>query len=344
MELDFRYYKTKGIYTLNGIRTIPLPRGSLELIQDYVGNILGLATKSIFDDAMSTTTYSFLTDLIKTKQLRLRGEEQSEDEIFEIFERMGFGHMGAVSKDIGSYSITVEKGFNSVLGLIKPLNYCFLTDGLLTAIYRIIIGKDIKVSELKCKTTGSSDIDWFEVNILDQTAEFNYISSPEYELGEQNFEKIDLEVSDYGILINSIPVEIVPVIFFPYLFGKLRKIIGMGVYGIQYGIGTTMSKLYLPYPLTNISTKYQSDGFEILSPLAGVGLVKQVKNDFGGIREIEVSDSFNVLHLSQESERRCFLLSGIFTGLSYGLVGTHLKIKEVSCSAMNNPTCTFSFE
>jgi predicted hydrocarbon binding protein len=345
MDLDLRYYRLRGIYILNGIRVVVLPRGSLELMQDYVANILGLATKSIFEEVMATTIHSFLTDLIKTKQLKLRDEEESEYELFSLFKRMGFGTINAVSKDVDSYSVTIDKGFNSIIGLSKGFNYCFQATGLLKAVYRILLEKEVAVTELKCKTTGNSDIDWFEVKVLGENATYNYAQVPPCDLKGQGYEKIEVLLSDTaGAIINSMPVEIIPVIFFPYIFNKLRRIIGMGAYGIQYGMGTTMSKLYIPYPFGNIAIKYRVQGFEILSPLAGVGLVKNIKGDRGGLKELDIFESFNALKLSPEKEKRCSLLSGILTGLSYLFMGTQLKIREIDCSAINNSVCRFSFE
>lgn len=348
MDLDLRYDKTRGIYVLNGLRVMPLPKGSLELIQDYVGAILGLATKSIFEDAMATTVYSFLTDLAKNRQIKIKNDERCEEELFSMFRGLGFGNIGVVSKDINSYSLTMDHSFNSFLSITKPMTYCYQAGGLLTALYRLMLGKDVKVNELKCKTTGNSDIDWFEMIILNEKKEFSYINSPSYPFDAKNpnpdLEKVEISNSEYGVTINSMPVEIVPVIFFPYLFSKLRKIIGMGVYGIQYGIGTTMSKLYVPYSLPQVASKYQVAGFDVLAPLAGVGFVKSIKNDFGGLQEVDVYDSFNALHVDAETEKRCYLLAGILTGLSYFLLGTNLKLKEADCSSVNNSFCKFSFE
>ena len=348
MNLDLRYDKARGIYVLNGLRVIPLPKGGLELIQDYVGNILGLATKSIFEDAMATTIYSFLTDLAKTNQIKIRDNERCEDELFSMFGGLGLGDIGIVSKDISSYSLTMDHNFNSFLGMSKSMTYCFQSGGLLIALYRLMLGKDVKVNELKCKTTGTSDIDWFELTILDDKKDYPYISSPSYPFDSKNpdpnLEKVEISRSEYGITMNSMPMEIVPAIFFPYLFGKLKKIIGMGVYGIQYGIGTTMSKLYTPYPIPDVASKYQVAGFDVLAPLAGVGLVKSIKSNFGGLQEVDVYDSFNALHVDAETEKRCYLLAGIFTGLSYLLLGNNLKLKEIDCSSVNNSFCKFSFE
>lgn len=329
---------------LNGVRVVPLPKGGLELIQDYVGNILGLATKSIFEDVMATTIYSFISDLIKNKQIKLHGGERSEEELFKLMQDIGFGHFNEMSKDVDSYSVTIEKCFNSFFGITKTMNYCFQANGILTAIYRLVLGKDVKANELRCKTTGNADIDWFEVKVIGDRSDYVHVDSPVYDLSELDFEQIQINGSESGTLINSIPVEVVPVTFFPYLFSKLRKIIGMGVYGIQYGIGTALSKLYLPYPLTDIATKYQVNGLEVLSPLAGVGLVQAIKNDFGGLKEVDIYDSFNSLHIDNEVEKRCFLLSGVLAGLSYSLLGTNLKIKELDCAAINNSICKFAFD
>lgn len=343
MDIDLRYYKNKGIYVLNGTRVILLPSGSLELIQDYVSTILGLATKSIFEDAMATTIYSFVQDMINAKTLKLRGE-RSDAELFTLIQDMGLGHISLISKDAGSYSLTIDKCFNSTLSSIKQLNSCFQADGILAALYRLMLEKEVKVTELKCKSTGNSDADLFEVNTTGEKGNYTYIKSPTYQVDDQNFEKIDMLQTEVGVVINSIPVEIVPVIFFPYVFSRLRKIIGMGVYGIQYGIGTTLSKLYMPYPISKVAVKYQVDGFSVLSPLAGVGLVQSVKNDFGGLKEIDIYDSFNSLHTDEEAEKRCFLLSGILTGLSYLIMGTNLKLRETDCAAVNNSVCKFSFD
>ena len=345
METELRYNRVKGIYTLNGFRVILLPKGGLELIQDYVANILGLATKSIFEGAMATAIYSFLTDLIKNKNLKLRNEERTTGEIFQIFKDMGLGSIRIASSDVDSYEITAESGFNSFMGLIKPLPYCFQMSGLLTGVYRLVLKKDVKVNELKCKTMGTSDIDWFELNVLEDKESYTYVPSPNYPVDDGNIdlEKPEITFTDYGISINSIPTEIVPVVFFPYLFEKLKKIIGTGAYGLEYGIGTYLSKLFQPYSLSGIATRYGITGFQILSPLNGIGLITVTKNQFGGLNEIDIYDSFNALHIEPSSEKRCFFLSGLLSGLSYGLVGTTLKLQETDCSAINNSVCKFSF-
>jgi predicted hydrocarbon binding protein len=346
MEIDLRYNRVRGVYLLNGLRVILLPKGGLELIQDYVANILGLATKSIFEDAMAVTIYSFLTDLIKSKNLKMHSEERTTEEIFQLFNSMGLGHIRIASSDVDSYGITAENGFNSFMGLMKPMPYCFQMGGLLTGIYRLILKKSVKVTELKCKSMGTSDIDWFKLDVLEERESYNYIPSPTYTVDDNNsdLEKPEITITDYGISINSIPTEIVPVIFFPYLFEKLKKIIGSGAYGLEYGIGTYLSKLFQPYSLSAITSKYQVAGFEVLSPLDGVGLITSTKNQFGGLNEIDVYDSFNALHIEASPEKRCFFLSGLFSGLSYNLVGTSLKLKETDCSAINNSVCKFSFQ
>jgi hypothetical protein len=222
MDIDLRYHKNKGIYVLNGLRVMLLPRGSLALIQDYVSTILGLATKSIFEEAMATTMYSFIQDLIKSKKLKLHGEKSSE-ELFDLISDLGLGHINSMSKDIGSYSFTIDRCFNSVLSTIKSVNSCFQAGGILVALYRLMLEKDVKVTEAKCKSTGNSDIDWFDVNVIGANGNYSYVSSPIYMMDDQNFEKIEILTAEFGILINSIPVEVIPVIFFPYLFSRLRK-------------------------------------------------------------------------------------------------------------------------
>ncbi|MCL5009956.1 MAG: hypothetical protein M1433_03215 [Candidatus Parvarchaeota archaeon] len=344
MEIDLKYYKTKGIYTMNGFRVIVLPKGSFELIQMQVGKILGIATKSIFEDAMSTTIYSFLTDLIKSKQLKLHSEEKSEDEIFSLLYSMGLGKISVLSKDVDSYNITVRDGFNSILPDITSINSCFQMNGVIAAVYRIMMKRDIKVNENKCKSTGDSDMDWFKVSFLDKAENFNYISQPSYSLEDQPFDKIEIGKYSSDMLINSIPIEIVPVIFFPYLFSKLRKIIGVSVHGIEYGIGLAISKLYSQYNLQDAVAKYQTEGLDVLSPISGLGLIKTIKNNQGSIEQIDVYDSFNSLHIDQENEKRCFMVSGMFTNLSSKIFGSSYKLYESDCSSINNSVCKFSFE
>ncbi len=343
MEVDLRYYKTRGIYTFNGSRAIVFPRGSLELMQIQIGRILGLATKSLFTDAMSTTLYSFLTDLIKSKQLRLRGEDRSEDEIFTLLADLGFGRIEVTSKEPDSYSVFVGGCFNSVLPDITTLNSCFQMDGILTAAYRIILKRDIRVTEVKCKSTGNSDSDQFKIDILGSQENFNYVMSPLYDLKDQEFEQIELDRASSGFVINSMPVEIVPVIFFPYLFSILRRIVGVSVHGIEYGVGLAVSRLYTNYNLQDIALKYRVEGLGVLAPVAGIGAVKTIKNAQGSIEEIDLYDSFNSLHIDSEVEKRCFMVSGMFTGLSSKLFGSNYKLYESDCASINNSVCKFSF-
>ena len=50
MDLELEYDEDRGIYLLNKIRVLVLPKGSIESIQNSVNIILGLATKSIFQE------------------------------------------------------------------------------------------------------------------------------------------------------------------------------------------------------------------------------------------------------------------------------------------------------
>ncbi len=344
MEIDLRYYKSKGVYTLNGFRVILFPRGSLELMQLQIGRILGLATKSIFDDAMSTTIYSFLTDLSKSKQMKAHGEEKREDEIFTLLEDLGYGKIGVVSKELESYSVVSTRCFNSTLPEIMPINSCFQMGGILAAVYRMLLKKDVRVTEVKCKSTGNSDSDWFKVELLGDKDDFNYVTQPAYKLNDQESERIEITGDGSGFVVNSIPVEIVPIVFFPYLFSRLRKTIGVSVHGIEYGVGMAVSKLYTDHNLQDVATKYQVAGLDVLAPISGIGAIKTIKNEQGNIEEIDVYDSFNALHVDTETEKRCFMLGGIFTGLSYHIFGSNYKLYESDCSSLNNSVCKFSFE
>ena len=59
MDIDLEYDDEKGIYLLNKIRVLVLPKGSLESLQNSVNMILGLATKSIFQEVSSTVFILF---------------------------------------------------------------------------------------------------------------------------------------------------------------------------------------------------------------------------------------------------------------------------------------------
>ena len=344
MDIDLRYDKDGGMYFLNGFRVILLPEGGLETIQDTVGKVLGLATKSIFQEAMATVTYSFLTDLINSKLIKKRNENKMKEEIFALFQDMGFGVAEEVSSDLNTYTVTVDRGFNSRLPLIKSSSYCFQEIGHLQGIYRVIFSRDTNAQENKCKSTGSSDMDLFTVQVVGDKKTYNYIPPKTYEKETRSLEKIELIKTSSSTLVNSIPIEIIPATYFPYLFSKLRSIIGLGVYGIENNVGSEVSKIYAPFPFDLVSMKYQLSGFDILSPLAGVGKIETIKTDQNYLKEIDVKDSFNALHIDNASERRCFMLSGLFSGLSHKLIGTSVKLKETDCSAVNGSVCKFSFE
>ena len=343
MDIDIRYDREGGIYFLNGIRVLILPEGSLELIQETIGKILGLATKNIFQDTMSTITYSFITDLINSKLIKRRAEEKMRDEIFDLFQNMGFGRTEELLSEPGVYSITVERGFNSRSPSIKSVNYCFQELGHLQGIYRAIFDRDASVEETKCKSTGSSEIDLFVVKVFGSKQKYTYMPSKSV-YPQKNLEKIEVMKTLSSVLINSIPVEIIPANYFPYLFSRLRSIIGLGLYGVETNIGLALAKLYFPFSFDVVSMKYQINGFELVSPLTGAGKVNTIKTDMDYIKELDVRESFNALHIDSMSEKRCSMLSGLLSGLSYKLIGTSVKLKETDCSAINGSICKFSFE
>ncbi len=344
MDINLMYDSDRGVYLLNGTRVLLLPRGALELIQDTVNIVLGLATKTILEDVMRTTVYSFLTDMVNLKMLKRRGEDKMLNEIFEFFRDIGFGKFDVVSTGLNYYTVGSDRNFNSALSMVKPMNYCYQAYGMLEAIFKVAGRRNTKVDETRCKTSGSADMDTFGVTVTDSREEYQYIASQPYPTEDSKVERVELMETESGPIVNSEPVEIVPVIFFPYLFSKLRSIIGMGAYGIQRNMGASLSKLYSQASLKEISTKYQVNGFYVLPRLAGAGRIDLVKNSIGGLEEIDIYDSFNALHADSLNEKRCFFLSGLLSGLSYPLTGISIKLHETECSSVNNSVCKFSFE
>ncbi len=344
MEIDLRYEKGVGVYLLNGVRVVLLPRGGLEFIQDYVNDIIGLATKNIFEDAMATIVYSFLIDLIKGRALKRHGDERMLDEISHLFEDLGFGRMYVVSKDVDSIDVGISGNFNSVLSVIKPLKYCFAATGMIGSILRVILGKNVTVTETSCRTAGGQDADTFHADISAGDGSYNYVGSKSYTTKKEVGEKVVLIKSESGPVVNSIPVEVVPAVFFPYLFSKLREMMGRGMHDIQYGMGFSLAKMYADYDLEGVGLRHGTSGFGILPYLLGTGAINPIMNEYGGLKEIDVYDSFNALHTDTANEKRCFFLSGLIGGLSYRLFGTQLKVVELECSAMNNSFCKFSFQ
>ncbi|MGC8533363.1 MAG: hypothetical protein ACP5MV_01900 [Candidatus Parvarchaeum sp.] len=344
MEIKLEYDDERGIYLLNKIRVLVLPKGSLESLQNSVNIILGLATKSIFQEVSSTVFYSFLQDLIKRKSIKIRGEEKTEIEIFDLFKEMGFGRINKVSSDLNVYKISIDGSANSFLNLISNSPYCFNSIGMLTGIYRIITNRDVEVTEEKCRSTGDSDIDYFNIDVKDSKSEYSYIPSQIFDEKNENLRTVEITKDETDIFINSIPSEIVPVVYFPYLFSKLRKIIGQGVYGVENQAGKELVKLYQQYNLQVIKDKYGLNDLSIISVLSGFGKIKTLKNNLGYFLEVDVYNSFNALHVDDAIEKRCFLLGSVLSGLSYKITGTMLKLNEKECSAINNEVCKFSFE
>jgi predicted hydrocarbon binding protein len=344
MDLELQYDSEKGIYLLNKIRVIVLPKGSLESLQNSVNIILGLATKSIFQDVSATVFYSFLQDLIKRKSLRIRGEDKTEIEIFNLFKDMGLGRINKVSSDLNLYKISIDGNSNSFLDLIANSPYCFNSLGILTSIYRIIANKDVEVTEERCRSTGDSDIDYFNITVKETRSQYTYIPSQVFDQKNENLRKVEITKDETDIFINSIPSEIVPAVYFPYLFSKLRKIIGQGVYGIENQAGKELAKLYQQYNLQLIKEKYGIMDLSLMSILSGFGKINILKNEQGYLLEVDVLNSFNALHIDDAIEKRCFLLSSILSSLSYKITGTMLKLNEKECSAVNNEVCKFSFE
>ncbi len=341
MDLDLKYNVSEGIYSLNGIRVVLLPRGSLESIQEVVNKILGLATKSIFEEAMATITYSFLTDLISKKLIKRHGEDKMLEEIFTLFGDMGFGRLGLLNKDLNTYTVTVEKGFNSILSGTKQIPYCFEELGHLKAVFRIVLEREVTVQEERCKSTGDSDLDLFRVSTIGEKGSYTYIPSLMVGTSGGSVEKVEMIKNVNDVLINSLPTEIIPVTFFPYLFSKLRNIIGLGTYGIENSIGLDIAKLYNVFNFDTIKMKYQVDGPQILSALIGAGSVGISSTEAGEFESVDIANSFNALHVDEAVEKRCFLLSGLISGLSYRLFNNALTFKENECSAVNGKICKF---
>ncbi len=342
MEVKLRYSEEKGVYLLEGIRVLVLPKGSLETIQNSVNTILGLATKSIFQEVSATVFYSFLSDLIKRKLIKLRGEDKTKIEIFDLFKQLGFGRINEISKDFNYYKINIEGNSNSFLNLITNSPYCFSSAGILTSIYRIVTNKDVEVVEEKCRSTGDSETDLFSISVKESKSQYTYIPSQIFEDKNDNLKSVDIIGDNTDIFVNTIPSEIVPVVYFPYLFSKLRKIIGLGVYGIENQTGKELAKLYEQYNLEIIQEKYKIKGLEIISILNGLGKMEILKTDLGYLMEVDIYNSFNALHIDDAIEKRCFLLDSLLSSLSHRLTGFVLNLSEKECSAINNEVCKFS--
>ena len=167
MAIELEYDPSSGIYLLNKIRVLVLPKGSLEAIQNSVNLILGLATKGIFQEASATVFYSFVQDMIKRKAIKLHGSN-AENALFDLFKDMGFGRINELTQDLNMYKISMEGGANSFLNVISNSVYCFNSIGILTGIFRTVTNRDIEVVEIKCRTTGDSDADFFDVKVLSQ--------------------------------------------------------------------------------------------------------------------------------------------------------------------------------
>ncbi|EFD92885.1 MAG: hypothetical protein BJBARM5_0392 [Candidatus Parvarchaeum acidophilus ARMAN-5] len=343
MELDLEYDESKGIYLLNKIRVLVLPKGSLEAIQNSVNTILGLATKGIFYEVSSTVFYSFFQDLIKNKVIKGRGEDL-EAKLFEVIKEMGLGRLNKINQDLNLYKISIEGNFNSFLNLIYDAPYCFNSNGLLTGIYRLITNKDVEVIETKCRTTGGSDADFVDINVSESKSQYSYIPSIISNKENESLKKVEIIKDDVNISINSIASEIIPVTYFPYLFSKLKSIIGPGVYGIESQAGKELAKLYQQYNLELIVEKYGKEGLDVLPVISGMGRINTLKTELNYLIEVDVYNSFNALHIDDSMEKRCFLLGSLISGLSYKLTGTSLKLSEKECSATNGEVCKFAFE
>lgn len=343
MTLELEYDEASGMYLLNKIRIMVLPKGSLEALQNSVNLILGLATKGIFQEASATVFYSFLQDLIKQKAIKIRGG-RAETDIFDLFKKLGFGRINEISQDLNLYKISIEGNSNSFLNIMVNSPYCFNSMGLLTSIYRIVTNRDVEVTEEKCRSTGDSDIDFFSASIKESKSQYTYVPSQIFENKNENLKKVDILEDETDIFLNSIPSEIVPVTYFPYLFSKLRKLIGLGVYGIESQAGKELAKLYQQYNLQLIQEKYKLKGLDIMPVISGLGRIETLKTDLGYLMEVDIYNSFNALHIDEALEKRCFLLSSLLSTLSYKLTGSSLKLNEKECSALNNEVCKFSFE
>jgi predicted hydrocarbon binding protein len=343
MALELEYDKTGGIYLLNKIRVLVLPKGSLEAIQNSVNQILGLATKGIFQEVSSTVFYSFLQDMEKRKAIKVRGSK-AEEELFSFFKDLGFGRISRISQDLDTYRVSIEGNSNSFLNINYNSPYCFGSIGILTGIYRMTTNKDVETVETKCRTTGDSDADFFNVTASETKSQYTYIPAQVFDRKDRPLEKVEIMRDDTEIFINSIPSEIIPATYFPYLFSKLRQIIGQGVYGIESQAGKEVAKIYQQYNLHVIEEKYGLMGLNILPVISGVGGIELLKTDQGYLSEIDVYNSFNALHIDDSTEKRCFFIAGLMSNISYKLTGTLLKLTEKECSSINNEVCKFSFE
>ena len=344
MEFDLSYSISRGMYMLNGTRVLIFPRGSLETIQDYVNGILGLATKTLLRDAMQTSVFSLLTDFLKTGKLKKSSPEKMFAEIGDLLSFMGFGKFKLMSRDFATFDVIIESNSNSILRLIKPMNYCFLSEGVLNAISQIVFGKAATVEELACRSTGDSETDKFKATFVNQQSTFNYVSLGGYNIDPKDMEHIKTTFDGISTSVNDIPVEMIPVTFLPYFFSRLRGIIGVSVYGLEFGMAEPLARLFPSAQVFEVKSRYGLRGVEALSPVIGAGRITTVLNDQGNMSEIQVYDSFNALHVDNQLEKRCSLLSGLFSFMSFKLAGYNMTLKEVGCQAVNNSYCTFTFE
>ncbi len=343
MEFDLTYSISRGMYLLNGTRVLLFPRGSLETIQDYVNGILGLATKSLLRDAMQTAVFSLLTDFLKSGKLKKTSPEKMFVEIADLLSFIGFGKFKLMTRDFASFDVIIESNSNSILRLIKPMNYCFLSEGVLNAISQAIFGKASTIEESACRSAGDSDVDKFKATFTNQQATFNYVSLGAYNIDPKDMEHIKFTFDGVSTMVNDIPVEIIPITFLPYFFSRLRSIIGVSVYGLEYGMAEPLARLFPAAQVFDIKSKYGLRGVEALSPVMGVGRVTTVLNEQGNMSEIQVYDSFNALHVDNQLEKRCSLLSGLLSFMSFKLAGYNMSLKESGCQAVNNTYCSFIF-
>jgi predicted hydrocarbon binding protein len=316
-----------------------LKRGSLEIIQNSISKILGLATKTILEEAIATAFYSFFSDLKKNKSLRQGGEDRVFEEISYLINDMGLGRIRIVSKDTASQLVNLENGFNSGLNELKSVNSCFQADGLLEAMYRMAYKRDAKADEVRCKSVGNSDIDQFSVKILEEKQQFTYIESESAYTKQENTENIELTRIGSIVKLNGLDSEIIPAVLFPYLFSKLRRLIGPGVYGIERETGFQIAKHYAMYDMNALNEKYGLSDFEALSPMIGAGKINSTKNEDGTLKELDIYDSFNALYADDLEEKRCSLLLGLLSGISFRLLNVYLTFTESDCSSINNQFC-----
>lgn len=341
MEPDLSYSLSRGVYLLNGSRVVLFPKGSLETIQDYTNGILGLATKSIVRDAMQTAIFSLLTDFLKSGRIRKSSPEKMFVEIASLLSLMGIGKFNLMSRDFSGFNTIIESNSNSILDMIKPINYCFLSEGALNAMSQIIFGKAATVEETACRTAGVSDVDKFKVSFINQQTTFNYVSLASYSIDPKDLEHISVSFDSKSSIVNDIPVEMIPITFLPYFFSRLRKIIGVSVYGLEYGMSEAVARLFPSEQVFALKSKYGLRGVEALSPLIGAGRIVSVMDNEGRLSGVDVYDSFNALHVDDQLEKRCSFLTGLFSFMSFKLAGYNLNFKEPSCQAVNNANCKF---